>query len=335
MMTKNFPLNMIAVMGCLFMPAVAHADGDSVPINYDSLSFVEEPMAFEIGPATVSVNTIIDQAIQYSTQAEDEDYNTRAISDLSIETELPNTAQLKIRYVANYDRLRKDSYKDDVAVSLSDEWGTLAAGNVTGSVYELSKRKSSFGNGELANDNFVGALDEDGGFYTVQYNSYRVSVAADKEGRAEAGVSFTRPIGKQNYFASLRARKGDTGEDPGDTVTAVGASGDTYGAAAVAQVTYASFLADVQVGYENVDLDNQTGSNDHAFGSVGMQYKQGAYRFSAEGGVGRYDGDDRRAAALGSRVDVARGVSLNLGVNYKYENDDDDVTSIGSVRYEF
>lgn len=327
-------LKYIVVAGCAF-PSLAHADGGSLPINYDAISFIEEPMAVGIGPVTVNANVLVDQSVEYSTQAEDDDYNTRTIGDVQAEVELPNTWQLSARYVANYDRLRKDSYDDDFAVAISDEWGTLAGGNVTGAVFENSRRKRGFGNAELKNDNFLGALDEDGGFYSVQYNSYRFSVAADQEGRAEAGVSFTRPIGKQNYFASLRVRKGDTGEDPGDTITAVGAPGDTYGAAVVGEMIYASFLADVQLGYENIDLDNQSGDNDHAFGSVGMQYKEGAYRFSLEGGLGRYDGDDRRSAAFGSQVDVARGMSLNLGVNYVYENDDDDVTSIGSVRYEF
>lgn len=329
---KTFKVLLVA--GCM-APSFAYADGDAVPINYDALSFVEEPLAAEVGPVTVNGNFLVDQSAQYSTNADEDDYNTRAIGDIQAEVELPNTWQLRARYVANYDRLRKDSYEDDVAISISDEWGTLAGGNVTGAVFENTRRKRGFGNAELKNDSFVGALDEAGGFYSVQYNSYTFSVAADQEGRAEVGASFTRPIGKQNYRASLRARKGDTGEDPGDTITAIGVGGDAYGTAAVVEMIYASFLADAQIGYEHVDPDNQAGDNDHVFGSVGMQYKQGAYRFSLEGGLGDYDGDDRRSAAFGSRIDLARGASFNVGVNYEYINDDDDVTSVGSMRYEF
>ncbi len=325
----------VTFMAALVAPSFAHADGDAVPINYDSLSFIEEPLAVELGGVTVNGNFLVDQSAEYSTNADDDDYNTRAIGDVQAEIELPNTWQLSARYVANYDRLRKDSYEDDVAVSISDEWGTIAGGNVTGAVFENTRRKRGFGNAELKNDSFIGALDEAGGFYSVQYNSYTFSATADQEGRAEVGASFTRPIGKQNYRASLRARKGDTGEDPGDTITAVGLPGDTLGAALVGEVIYASFLADAQVGYENVELDRQAGDNDHVFGSVGFMYKEGAYRFSLSGAAGRYDGDDRRSAAFGSQIDIARGASFNIGVNYEYVNDDDDVTSIGSMRYEF
>lgn len=334
-MKKICTLKYMLVAAVCLTPSFAYADGESVPINYDNVSFFEEPLAAEVGPVTVSVNTLVDQSVEHSTQADKVRYNTQAVGDLVVETELPNTWQLKGEYVANYERLKKDSYDDDMAVSLSDEWGTVAVGNVTGSVFEHSRRKRGCGHAELSNDNFLGALDETGGFYSVEYNSYHFSVTADQEGRVEAGASFGRPIGKYDYFAGVRVRKADAGEDPGDTVTALNSPGDTYGTAVVGQVVYASFFADAQIAYENVDLDNQAGSNDHTFASVGAQYKDGAYRYSAEAGVGNYDGDERRAFALGSRIDIARGASINLGVNYTYENDDDDVTSIGSVRYEF
>lgn len=317
-----------------FAPIAAYADGQGVPINYDNLSFFEEPLAVEIGPATLNTNFLMDQAAQYNSTTEKDTYNTRAKGEFTIETELPNSWQLGATYISEYNRLadndERDEYTDDVAVFISDEWGTLAGGNVTGSVHENTRRKKGFGNADLANDGFVGELDETGAYYSIRYNSYGVSVTADQEGRAEAGLSFERPIGKSYYRAAARLRKGDTAEN-----VDIAEDGDTYGGALVGQYIYASTLIDAQVGYEAVDRDSANGTNDHVFGSLGMQYKYGAYRVSAEGSLSRYDGQDRRAFALGSCVDIARGASLNFGVNYEYANDDDDTTALSSVRYEF
>ena len=337
---------------CTIVPTHVYADGQSVPINYDNLSYFEEPLAVAVGPATVSANLLLDQSVQYDSKSEDDVYNTRVNGQVKVETQLPNTWQVGATYVANYDRLadndENDEYLDDFAVFVSDEWGMLAGGNVTESVREKTRRKRGFGNADLANDDFLGSLDEAGAYYEVRYNTYVVSLAADQEGRAEAGVTFHQPIGKSNYFASARLRKGDTTEAAGssndptalaitdttDALNAPVAAGETYGGAIVAQYTYASFLTDVQIGYETIDRDNSGDNNDHVFGSMGMQYKYGSYRFSAEGSIGRYDGQNRRAFALGSRIDIARGTSLNLGVNYEYANDDDKTTGIASVRYE-
>ncbi len=88
-----------------FMPKTALADGQSVPINYDNISFFEEPLAIEIGPATLSTNALIDQAVRYNSTTDDDTYNTRLSADITLEAELPTSAQIALNYVANYDRL--------------------------------------------------------------------------------------------------------------------------------------------------------------------------------------------------------------------------------------
>ena len=324
---KNYK-TLTCIAAIAFSPSASWA-GQGVPINYDSLSFAEEPLAVELGPATLSANILLDQAAQYNTSSEEDTYNTRAIGDLSLQLQLPNSWLVTANYVANYNRLADDEYTDNMALSISDEWGTLAGGNVTGSVREKTRRKRGVGNAALANDDFLGTLDETGGFYAVRYNSYEASVTADMEGRAEAGLSFARPIGKSSYFLSARARRGNTSENGN-----LGQDADTYGTAIVAEYAFASFLIDTQIGYENVDFANSDNKNDHIFGSLGTQYKTGAYSFSIEGGTGRYDGDDRHAASAGARADIARGASLNLGVNYVHADNDDDTTSLVSIRYE-
>lgn len=324
---------LMLMMVLALSPAKAHADGQGVPINYDNLSYFEEPLAFEIGPATLSTNILLDQAIAYNYKDDKDTYNSRANADFVLETELPNSWQLGAQYFARYDRLadndENDEYTDNMAVFLSDELGTVAVGNVTGSVREKTRRKRGFGHADLANDDFLGALDETGAYYSVRFNSYVASVTADQEGRAELGLSFERPIGKGNYFISSRLRKGHTEDNPN-----VADVGETYGGALVGQYTYASFLIDAQLGYEIVDGESFVGENEHIFGSIGTQGKYGAYRFSAEGSLGEYNGVDMRALSLGSIIDIARGTSLNFGVNYEFEDDNDTTTSIASIRYE-
>ena len=160
---------------------------------------------------------MLDQSVEYQSQDNDETYNSQAIGSFRVETELPNTVQFGAEYIANYNRLadndENDEYTDDFYTFLSDEWGIIAVGNVTESTREKTRRDRGFGNADLANDDFIGQLDETGAFYSVRYNSYEVSIAADQEGRAEGGVNFERPIGKSVYNASIRMRKGDTTEN--------------------------------------------------------------------------------------------------------------------------
>ena len=327
MKNNKFLFTAVAIM---LFSTPSWADGQSAPINYDSLSFVEEPLAVEIGPATVSAKLLFDQSAQYDTTSDDDTYNTRINGDFSIQTQLPNSWRIKANYVSNYNRLADDEYTDNAALSISDEWGTLAGGNVTGSVYEKTRRQRGVGNAALSNDNFIGSLDQTGGFYSVRYNSYELSMTADKEGRAEAGVSFERPIGQSNYFTSARIRKGNASEN-----SSINQDADSLGGAIVGEYSYGSFLLDGQIGYEHIDHENINNEDDHIFGSFGTQYKSGAYSFSIEGGLGRYNDDARRAASLGSRLDIARGTSLNFGINYTFSNDHDNTSALGSIRYEF
>ena len=331
MMRKALPLTVLAL--CAYS-APAFADGQGVPINYDNLSFFEEPLAARVGPATVSANLLFDQAAQYNTRSDRDTYNTRINGDFMIETELSNSWQVGARYVANYDRLENNDelkkYVDNLALFAEDEWGTVAVGNVTGSVRELSRRKRGFGNSDLKFDNFVGELDETGAFYSIDYNAFNVALTADQEGRAEVGLSFEQPYGTRVWGAGVRLRKGDIAENLHN-----GERGDTYGATVVGSYTYASTLINGQIGYEHVDDDNATiTESDHVFGSVGMQYKYGAYRFSADGAVSEFNDETRRSVALGSRIDMARGASVNLGVNYEHDGADEDLETIASVRYE-
>ncbi len=325
---KNICLKLAFSLG-VFVAAPAWADGQSVPINYDNLSFFEEPLAAEVGPVTLNANLLADQAVQYNTTTEKDTYNTILTGSFRAETELPNSWQIGAQYFSRYSRLDDDEYSDNVAVFISDEWGTLAGGNVTGSVTEKVRRDRGIGNAALGTAMFIGQLDEAGGFYAVDINSYNFSIAADQEGYAEAGLRFERPIGINNYVLGARVRRGSLSEN-----SDFGVEGDTYGGTVVGEYLHGSLQFDAQLGYERVEVDSTNNTNDNIFAAAGTRYQYGAYNISLEGGIGEYDGESRRGASLGTRVDVARGVSLNTGVNYTYENDDDSVTALGSVRYE-
>ena len=308
----------------------ALADGGSVPINYDALSFAEEPLAVDVEGVTISGNVLLDQSASYKHQPAEDEANSRAIGQVTVETQLPNSWRLGLQYVSNYNLKRDESYQDDLAVFVADEWGTLAAGNVTGSVRELTRRARGVGNACLANDNFRGSLDQWGALYSVRYNSYIASIAADAEGRGELGLRFERPIGQGSYFLSGRARIGSVEE------TNAAQTGDTYGAAIAAAYTYASTRIDGQLLYEQVEDFSVTGEDeDHLAGSLGLFYQYGAALFSLEGALGEFAGNDLQSAAFGSRFDLARGASLNLGVNYSNPNEQTLVETIGSLRYEF
>jgi len=326
---KNKIYKSLFVSISLLIASPALADGQSVPINYDNISFFEEPLAVEVGPATLNANALVDQAAQYDTASDTDTYNTFLAGNFKLETELPNSWQLGIQYFSRFNRLADDQYTDNAAIFLSDEWGIIALGNVTGSVSESVRRARGVGNAALANDNFLGQLDEAGLFYAVGFNSYNFSVAADKEGRAETGLLFERPIGRNNYVVGTRFRYGNLSENSNFDLDA-----KTYGATLLGEYIHGSTLYDAQIGYEIVDLDLTNNTEDNIFGSIGTRYQYGAYNFSLEGGIGQYNDIDRRALSFGTRFDIARGFSFNTGTNYVYIDDDDSVTVIGSLRYE-
>ncbi len=325
----------------LMAPIQAHADSLESGINYDKMSFLEEPLAIDLGAATFSTRALVDQSIEYDTIDENDKYNTRINADFTLETQLPNNWQAGIRYFSDFNRLNnasRDKYEDNIAFFFSDEIGTFAFGNVTNSVFENTRRMRSVGNADLTNNKFLGDMDETGAYYAVRLNSYILSLVADQEGRAEGSVSYERNIGEHNIFVSGRLHKGEVSEN-GD-IENVGSNavitdqGKTYGAAAVGSFTYGALLFDSEVGYEVIDTA-QNDKNDHPFASVGMSYKIRALSLSAEGGVAQYDNNDLRSAALGARYDIARGLSLNMGLNYTYVDDNDKMKGISSFRYEF
>lgn len=304
-------------------------------IGYDNMSFVEEPVAIDLGAGiTADVSGLVDQSAEFDFEDDRDSYNTRANALVRAQTELPINWTVIAQYFASYDRLADEEYTDEVAVSISDEWGTISGGNVTRAVFEEVRRHRGIGNAAIELDDFYGGLDEFGAFYSVRHNAHTFAITADQEGRAEASLAFSRPVGQSIYWAGIRARKGNLSEDH-DEDGLFATDGDTYGATLVASYVYTSWLIDAQIAYENIDEENGE-EMDRIFGSIGTRYKTGALTLSAEGHLGDMDGLSEESSAIGARYDLARGLSLNGGYNYTdIEDTPESHTATVSVRYEY
>jgi hypothetical protein len=337
-----FILPLIPLISCLSAES-AHADQRRFNLNSDSFSYIEEPLAFSIGVSTFSANAIIDQSINYDTTSDKDSYNTRAIGAVRWDTQLPNSWFVGMEYTGQFNRLasgdENKKYEDDFSVSLSDEWGTLSVGNVSDIVSQSTHRVHGTGNATLYNSGFIGALDETAAAYVVNLNSYTWSTVADAEGRFESGLTYHRNMEEHNIFWAARFIKGDTTENETaenvDDTALFGEHGETFGAGLTASYTYGSTLADLQIGYENVKTNAGNDRNDHAFVSLGLEHKVRRLTVSVQGSLGEYDNEDLRSAATGLRYDLARGMSLNLGLNYIYIESEDRLETTGSIRYEF
>lgn len=313
----------LALITLAVSPLPAFAAGQSVPVDYDSLSFLEEPLAVPIGDSTLSANLLVDQGVRSTRSARSDDHSSRFNGQLVWGTQLSNGWQAELQYLASYNNLAIDEYDDTYILSIADDWGTLAAGNVTGSVRANTRRTGGTGNADLSNTDFSGGLDETGVYYAIRFNAYQLSMTADGDRGGEIGLDFEQPVGQKSYVWSARVRQSET------------ATADTSGAALVGQLNYASITVGAELGYEH--LGGKAGNRDenHRFGSVGLLTKTGAYTFSFEAGLSRQAGVDTRAAALGARFDVARGLSLNLGLNHVSTTASHENTVLASGRYEF
>ncbi|MEL0107988.1 MAG: hypothetical protein VW802_13710 [Rhodospirillaceae bacterium] len=330
-MNKNYlSAGVAAVLGGAMMFASPVA-ADSLPINYDDLSFVEEPLALDVGVGTLSFSALADQAVTHEFNGnETTTYDTVAKAQFNFETELPNSMTLAMQYVGTFTRLADDEITETYALSIADSWGTIAVGEVAGLVKERTRRGRGVGNASLANDDFLGGLEAESAFYGVRVNSFQASLAVDRDGQGAIGLSFEQPVSQGSVFTAVRLQKGDTNDG-----TTSGGKGDSYGGVIVGGYSYGSFSIDGQIGYERIDLEASGNDNNNTFASVGAKYKYGVYSVSLDLGGGVTDGDTRHAASLGFRADMFRGASFNAGLNHSNAFGSRSTKVKGSIRYEF
>jgi hypothetical protein len=110
----------------------------------------------------------------------------------------------------------------------------------------------------------------------------------------------------------------------------------------VAELTYASSMFDVGLGLEQIS--NMHLSTDRQYLSFGAAHKIGVLTFSGEAHFGDLEGQRETSYAAGLRYDIARGMSLNLGINHSDAEadlgtitllDEDQTQGTFSFRYSF
>jgi len=310
-----------------------------VSLNYDNLSSFEEPLAFEIGEATVLVGGVVDVPVTLALDdgifRDDVDVSLVTNLDINIEMQLANRWNVGVAYFGQYDE-NSDDYVDNVAGFVRTSWGSLIGGNVNGLVREATRRRRGIGNANLAFDDFYGRTNQWGGGYSGRFGPTTLTGIVDGDGHFELGAQFQRPIGRKDYRLTTRVARARYLSADGLTDFA------TIGAGAVGEFVYGSSLFDLSFGYEN--LQAGTIDLDRWYVSGGAQTKIGVLSLSAAGHYGELDGTSESSASLGIRYDIARGLSTNLGVNARKAQiardgvsvvDEDETSATASVRYSF
>ncbi len=338
-MIPGYPrlLLFLVAVGALAL-SVGRAEAQ-ISLNYDDLSSFEEPLAFEIGQATVLVGGLVDVPVKLTVDNAvfrgDVDVSLVSNIDVSVEMQLANRWNVGVAYFGQYDE-SIDDYEDNVAGFVRTSWGSLIGGNVDGLVREATRRRRGVGNAFLAFDDFYGRINQWGGGYSGRFGPVTLTGIADDDGNFELGAQFQRPIGRRDYRFSTRVAKARYLAPDGVT------DFETIGAGAVGEFVYGSSLFDLGLGYENLQVGAL--DLDRWYISGGTQTKIGVLSLSAAGHYGELDGSSEAAASLGLRYDIARGLSTNLGVNARKAQiardgvavvDEDETSATASVRYSF
>lgn len=330
----------VSSMTCVFASTFSTAVfAQDVSLNYDTLSSLEEPLAFELGDVTVELTGVIDVPVTFDISStpdgDDLDIGFTSNFQVTAETQLSNRWTLGVAYFGQYDENSND-YTDNVAAYVGTSWGTLIGGNVDGLVREQTRRQRGVGNASLAFDSFYGGLDDWGGGYVGRFGPMQISGAVDDGGNFEIGTTFQRPIGLNDYRLSARFADGTFTSQDGTTTF------DTRGGELVGELTYGSSIFDLSLGYER--LTSAAVDADRWFISAGARTKINSWSLSAEAHYGEVDGQSEKSAAVGVGYDIARGLSLNLGLNYEDADiniggvnlkSTDEFKGIFSLRYSF
>ena len=310
--TRRFPVLVTALAAGI--ATAGSATAQDISLNYESLSSMEEPLAVEIGDTTFVLTGLVDTSAAHD--AHDDDAgggDLTANFQLGALTQLPNRWRLGLTWFGQYSTDTDSSsgsgerYTDNVALSVGGVWGTVLGGNVSGVVREQTRRRRGAGNGSLAFDDALGELADRGGGYVGRFGPWVTSAVVDEDGKLDLGTMFQRPAGNRDYRLTVRATEG--------VYTAVDGSRrfDTRAAGVVGEMIYASTSIDIGAGYER--LSSSGPDADRWYVSSGVHTKTGVVSASIEGHYGRIEGEDEVSAALGLQYDVARGLSVNLGLN--------------------
>lgn len=304
---KHAPLVLI-VAAVITMPA------NAVDLNYESLSSLEEPIAVHYGDITFSLTGLTDASLSYIRESNDNesDFSLLGNFQVSAETQLDNSLTFGAVYFGQYDDSTDDNYSDNTALYLGGVWGTGSIGNVTGLVREQTRRVRGVGNAVLSFDDHLGQLSDVGVNYIGRFGPSQFLASVDDNGDFEFATTYQRPLDNKDYRFSLRYR--ESRFTPDNEII----SFDSKALGLVGELTYGSTIFDAAVGVEQLTSD--TMSLDRRYVSLGASRKLGLWTFSGEAHFGDIEGQDESAYAVGLKYDIARGMSLNLGLNHSDAN---------------
>lgn len=325
----------LAILGVLcsnlsVMPALA------VNLNYESLSSLEEPLAFDYQDITFSVTGLVDAAVAYQEQNDSSDSLVFGNFQISAETQLANSWTLGAAYFGEYSESQDDDYSDNAALYLGGVWGLGSVGNVTGLVREQTRRLRGVGNAELNFDDQLGELGDYGAAYIGRFGPAQFLATFDEDSNFEIGSTYQRPIDNKDYRFSLRYRESQY--TPDNSVVTF----DSKAFGFVSELTYGSTIFDLGLGAEQ--LTRGSFSADRKYLSFGASRKIGLFTFSGEAHFGDIEGQKETSYAAGLKVDIARGMSLNFGLNHSDADinlsgfsllEEDDTKATMSLRYSF
>ena len=238
----------------------------------------------------------------------DSRFSPLAQLDLQLQTQLSNRWNVNLSYFAQYEYNEDDLYTDNIALFVGGTWGTFSVGNLDGYVRDQTRRARGAGNSDISFDDNLGGLEEWGAGYSGRFGPMIFTGVVDDDSNFDVVATFQRPIDDTDYRFSLRYNNAEYLSADESTLF------DTQGVSLIGELVYGSNTLNIGVGYEN--LDSQNYSVDRWYVSAGATRKKGVLTWSLDGLYGEIDGQSAAAASLGASYDIARGTSLNLGVNY-------------------
>ena len=335
----------------LFLAAIAAgltgtsspAAAQTVSLNYDRLSSLEEPLATEIGDVTLLLSGLVDTPMSLNLENDGAaDAGVIGNFQASASTQLPNRWRVNLAYFSQYTDDPEltvdmnDNFKDNLALSVGGVWGTVLGGNISGVVREQTRRLRGAGNAFLAFDDVFGKLDDWGGGYLGRFGPWVLSSVVDEDANVDLGAMFRRPLGNRDYRFTARYSEG--------VYTAADGSSqfNTRAVGVVGELVYGSALVDIGAGYERFSA--QGPDAEQWYISSGVRMKLGVLTWSLEGQYGQIESADKKAVAVGVQYDLARGLSANFGLNHENAKadighvnliDSKDTKAISSLRYSF
>ena len=303
------------------------------PMKYADLSVLEEPLAVKLGRVTLTFSGTVVLAGQHdfvtAHSVTGDDAKLAANGQVEIQEKFSNRVTAGLLYYGQYTSDPglynsvcgaycntysggNRTYNNYFVAYARTSWGTFMGGDVGNVVRNDTRRRPGYGETSLQGDDFLGQMSRWGGAYQVRFGPTVSSVVVDQDGNFEVGSSYQRPFGTHDVRLTGRFRDSE--------VHLADGLGNlrSIGAGVVGDLTYGSSIVDLGLGYER--LTGRGLALDRWFASGGARAKLGLLQISAEGRYGQIDGSAERAASLGLAYALARGLSLNLGLNYSDAN---------------